>query len=201
MEFDHDAKAGEGCALSAHGGRDAAVRAAEMLDIPSLRRQDAPTISGADSLGDTCRFLHGSGGLQLRLSPKGAAQVRATRASRARRATDATRSALCGFSRARSRSQVRDALAKELYSRLFSWLVDRVNVATCESRDAAAAAGAHARGEIGLLDIFGFEKLERNGLEQFLINYTNETLQQKFCQDVFKSVQSEYESEGIPLVR
>ena len=55
-----------------------------MLDIPSLRRQDAPTISGADSLGDTCRFLNGSGGLQLRLSPKGASQVPRARRALAR---------------------------------------------------------------------------------------------------------------------
>ena len=34
--------------------------------------------------------------------------------------------------------------------------------------------------------------------EQFCINYANEKLQQKFTQDVFASVQAEYEEEGVP---
>jgi hypothetical protein len=52
---------------------------------------------------------------------------------------------------------------------------------------------------IGLLDIFGFESLKNNSFEQLCINYCNETLQQKFCQDVFKTVAKTYEEEGIKL--
>ena len=51
---------------------------------------------------------------------------------------------------------------------------------------------------VNLLDIFGFEHFEHNSFEQFCINYCNEKLQQKFTQDVFATVQQEYEAEGVP---
>ena len=76
---------------------------------------------------------------------------------------------------------------------MFDWLVEKIN-------GTINADAKTVETHIGLLDIFGFESFEHNSFEQLCINYTNETLQQKFCQDVFKSVQSEYESEGIPLV-
>ncbi|RHY33125.1 hypothetical protein DYB32_001959, partial [Aphanomyces invadans] len=53
----------------------------------------------------------------------------------------------------------------------------------------------------GILDIFGFEIFETNSFEQLCINYANEKLQQKFTQDVFKSIQVEYEEEGIPWTK
>jgi len=54
-------------------------------------------------------------------------------------------------------------------------------------------------GVIGLLDIFGFETFEINRFEQLCINYCNEKLQQKFTEDIFRSVQLEYQMEGIAL--
>ena len=44
---------------------------------------------------------------------------------------------------------------------------------------------------------FRFEDFTVNRFEQLCINYANEKLQQKFTQDVFRTVQAEYESEGI----
>ncbi|OQR89449.1 myosin-like protein [Achlya hypogyna] len=83
----------------------------------------------------------------------------------------------------------RDALAKGLYASIFEWLVATIN----GSLENDTAMAHH----IGVLDIFGFEHFQTNSFEQFCINYANEKLQQKFTQDVFKTVQLEYEDEGI----
>ena len=98
----------------------------------------------------------------------------------------------------------RDALAKDLYSRLFDWLVTRLNQVMAASEVAHGSAGggggeggSSIRRMVSLLDIFGFECFEVNRFEQFCINYANERLQQKFIHDVFKAVQSEYNDEGI----
>ncbi|EQC36789.1 hypothetical protein SDRG_05622 [Saprolegnia diclina VS20] len=82
-----------------------------------------------------------------------------------------------------------DALAKAIYSRVFDWLVELINLSL--SNDAKMT------NHIGVLDIFGFEHFKFNSFEQFCINYANEKLQQKFTSDVFKTVQIEYEEEGI----
>ncbi len=77
--------------------------------------------------------------------------------------------------------EARDALAKDVYNNLFSWLVKRMNFTTLPEEDmqpgADLAALAAKRLVVGLLDIFGFEFFDSNSLEQFCINYTNETLQ------------------------
>ncbi|CAM9187182.1 unnamed protein product [Scytosiphon promiscuus] len=84
-----------------------------------------------------------------------------------------------------------DGLAKEIYCRVFDWLVAKIN-------DSMRCAPGGNKGTIDLLDIFGFETFQHNSFEQFCINYANEKLQQKFTQDVFKNVQVEYQEEGIP---
>nr|XP_043636269.1 myosin-9-like isoform X2 [Erigeron canadensis] len=83
----------------------------------------------------------------------------------------------------------RDGLAKTLYSRLFDWLVDKINVSIGQDDKSAYL--------IGVLDIYGFESFNSNSFEQFCINYTNEKLQQHFNQHVFKTEQEEYSKEGI----
>ncbi|GLD95201.1 hypothetical protein PINS_up003843 [Pythium insidiosum] len=88
-------------------------------------------------------------------------------------------------------ADVRDAVAKGLYTQLFDWLVHRINKAICSTKN--------VKSHIGLLDIFGFESFETNSFEQLCINYANEKLQQKFNSDVFKVVQKEYVEEEIPL--
>jgi hypothetical protein len=50
---------------------------------------------------------------------------------------------------------------------------------------------------IGVLDVFGFETLEHNSLEQMLINYANERLQALFTEQVLKAEQDEYAAEGV----
>jgi len=91
-----------------------------------------------------------------------------------------------------------DAFAKEIYSKLFLWLVRALNDATCAELNYEDGMSKNF-GVIGLLDIFGFESFVRNRFEQLCINYANEKLQAKFTEDIFRSVQEEYEFEGIPL--
>ncbi|XP_035228007.1 unconventional myosin-Ie-like [Stegodyphus dumicola] len=82
----------------------------------------------------------------------------------------------------------RDAWAKGLYSRLFDYLVNVVNSAMkTELTDLT----------IGILDIYGFEIFQKNGFEQFCINYVNEKLQQIFIELTLKAEQEEYVQEGI----
>jgi len=83
----------------------------------------------------------------------------------------------------------RDSLTKTLYSRMFDWLVARVNTAVGQDPNAAAV--------VGVLDIYGFEQFKENDFEQFCINLANEKLQQHFNQHVFKMEQIEYEKEQI----
>nr|CCA14389.1 myosinlike protein putative [Albugo laibachii Nc14] len=87
--------------------------------------------------------------------------------------------------------KVRNSIATTLYSHLFRWLVNRVNTSTSRIHSEVAV------NKICLLDIFGFENLEQNSYEQFCINYANEKLQQKFTEDIFKSIQLEYTEEGL----
>jgi myosin-5 len=91
-----------------------------------------------------------------------------------------------------------DAYAKEIYAKLFLWLVRMVNAATCAEENYDGERKTDF-GTIGLLDIFGFESFPINGFEQLCINYANEKLQQKFTKDIFCAVQEEYKFEGIDL--
>ncbi|XP_064257290.1 unconventional myosin-Ia isoform X1 [Passer domesticus] len=84
----------------------------------------------------------------------------------------------------------RDALAKNIYSRLFDWLVNRINASIQVKSD-------KQRKVMGVLDIYGFEIFQDNGFEQFIINYCNEKLQQIFILMTLKEEQEEYVREGI----
>ncbi|KAG6552175.1 hypothetical protein Mapa_006023, partial [Marchantia paleacea] len=83
----------------------------------------------------------------------------------------------------------RDTLAKTIYSRLFDWLVDKVNKSIGQDPDSTTL--------VGVLDIYGFESFKVNSFEQFCINLANEKLQQHFNQHVFKMEQEEYTKEAI----
>ncbi|XP_044349473.1 myosin-17 isoform X9 [Triticum aestivum] len=83
----------------------------------------------------------------------------------------------------------RDGFAKQIYSRLFDWLVNRIN--------ASIGQDPNSDKLIGVLDIYGFESFKTNSFEQLCINFTNEKLQQHFNQNVFKMEQEEYTREQI----
>ncbi|KAL3611086.1 hypothetical protein D5086_002106 [Populus alba] len=83
----------------------------------------------------------------------------------------------------------RDAMAKTVYSRLFDWIVDKINSSIGQDPTATSI--------IGVLDIYGFESFKINSFEQLCINLTNEKLQQHFNQHVFKMEQEESTREEI----
>lgn len=71
----------------------------------------------------------------------------------------------------------RDAFAKAVYDRLFTWIIQKIN-------RAIVVPGSNIQKRfnrvIGVLDIYGFEIFDKNSFEQFCINYCNEKLQQLF---------------------
>ncbi|TRY67144.1 hypothetical protein TCAL_02955 [Tigriopus californicus] len=85
----------------------------------------------------------------------------------------------------------RDALAKGLYARLFDYLVKKTNEAMKMKTKSNGVLN------LGILDIYGFEIFQKNGFEQFCINFVNEKLQQIFIELTLKAEQEEYVQEGI----
>ncbi|NXX88249.1 MYO3B protein, partial [Centropus bengalensis] len=90
-------------------------------------------------------------------------------------------------------ADVRDAMSKALYGRLFSWIVNRINTLLQPDKNINAENGMN----VGILDIFGFENFARNSFEQLCINIANEQIQFYFNQHIFALEQMEYQSEGI----
>uniref|UniRef100_A0A8C9NTJ8 non-specific serine/threonine protein kinase n=1 Tax=Serinus canaria TaxID=9135 RepID=A0A8C9NTJ8_SERCA len=91
-------------------------------------------------------------------------------------------------------ADVRDAMSKALYGRLFSWIVNRINTLLQPDKN---ICNAESGMNVGILDIFGFENFARNSFEQLCINIANEQIQFYFNQHIFALEQMEYQSEGI----
>ncbi|KAH8071637.1 hypothetical protein JL721_4138 [Aureococcus anophagefferens] len=89
-------------------------------------------------------------------------------------------------------ADARDAFAKALYGRCFSWLVETV--------DGALEAGGGITKEtlVGVLDIFGFEVFKQNSFEQLCINLANEKLQKHFNDVIFEGEMAIYKEEEVP---
>ncbi|WKY07999.1 hypothetical protein Q1695_007470 [Nippostrongylus brasiliensis] len=87
------------------------------------------------------------------------------------------------------------ALAKVLYDRLFKWLLEKCNRKIGANTNMMSESVLNSF--IGVLDIAGFEIVQKNSFEQLCINYTNEKLQAFFNHFMFVREQSEYLEEGI----
>eukprot|EP00746_Dinoflagellata_sp_MGD_P162844 gnl/MRDRNA2_/MRDRNA2_90577_c0_seq1.p1 gnl/MRDRNA2_/MRDRNA2_90577_c0~~gnl/MRDRNA2_/MRDRNA2_90577_c0_seq1.p1 ORF type:complete len:1463 (-),score=363.35 gnl/MRDRNA2_/MRDRNA2_90577_c0_seq1:195-4583(-) len=86
------------------------------------------------------------------------------------------------------------ALIKNLYQRLFDKVVSLINA----SFQTHAEEKRDKCNQIGILDIYGFERLQTNSFEQLCINLANERLQQFFVENVLNGEQSLYKREGLP---
>ncbi|XP_033899558.3 myosin-IIIb [Acipenser ruthenus] len=91
-------------------------------------------------------------------------------------------------------ADVRDAMSKALYGRLFSWIVNRINTLLQPDKNICAAESGM---NVGILDIFGFENFQENSFEQLCINIANEQIQFYFNQHIFALEQIEYQNEEI----
>ncbi|XP_077073136.1 myosin-IIIb isoform X2 [Siphateles boraxobius] len=91
-------------------------------------------------------------------------------------------------------TDVRDAMSKALYGRLFSWIVNRINALLQPDTNICTAESGM---NVGILDIFGFENFKKNSFEQLCINIANEQIQFYFNQHIFALEQIEYQSEGV----
>uniref|UniRef100_A0A8B9GMU0 Myosin XVI n=1 Tax=Astyanax mexicanus TaxID=7994 RepID=A0A8B9GMU0_ASTMX len=89
----------------------------------------------------------------------------------------------------------RDLLAKALYGRLFSFLVNNINF-YLQGQDESIGDPAF---EIGILDVFGFEKFQKNSFEQLCVNMLNERIQQYTAEVLFQQEQQECLQEGIAM--
>ncbi|KAJ8930515.1 hypothetical protein NQ314_016677 [Rhamnusium bicolor] len=87
-------------------------------------------------------------------------------------------------------TRIRDILCKTLYSRLFTWLINKIN-------DVIKAKTLGKRKVLGVLDLYGFEVFENNGFEQLMINYCNEKLHQFITAATLKEEQEELIKEGL----
>ncbi|XP_031750921.1 myosin-IIIb isoform X2 [Xenopus tropicalis] len=86
----------------------------------------------------------------------------------------------------------RDSIARGVYSRLFGWIVCKINELLAGDMD----MGKELQ-EIGILDIFGFENFSVNRFEQLCINLANEQLQNFFNHHIFLMEEQHYKEEGM----
>ncbi|XP_066236665.1 unconventional myosin-XVI isoform X1 [Saccopteryx leptura] len=89
----------------------------------------------------------------------------------------------------------RDLLAKSLYSRLFSFLMNSVNCCL-HSQDEPSSTQTL---DIGILDIFGFEDFQKNEFEQLCVNMTNEKMHHYINEVLFLHEQTECLQEGVTM--
>eukprot|EP00392_Amoebophrya_sp_AT5.2_P000357 g357.t1 len=114
---------------------------------------------------------------------------------------DATTSSIKSSRSLLQAEQCLTALRKRLYAELFDLVVARVNQKLNERNNPEDGPPAPAPPSqtkmVGILDIYGFEQLQTNSLEQLCINLANERLQLFFEQNFLKSERELYRKEGL----
>jgi myosin heavy subunit len=89
---------------------------------------------------------------------------------------------------------VRNAVCRVLYDRLFHKIVKIINTHINNDNNTDDLVSMKS---IGVLDIFGFETFNVNGMDQLLINFANEALQNSFNRKLFQNELLIYKDEDI----
>lgn len=84
---------------------------------------------------------------------------------------------------------LRDSIARLLYEGLFNYTINKINIFLAKNPVPEA--------NLNILDIFGFENMSENGLDQFCINWCNEKIYDEFVHRTFDHQKSILNEEGI----
>ncbi|XP_031835481.2 unconventional myosin-XIX isoform X1 [Nomia melanderi] len=81
------------------------------------------------------------------------------------------------------------SIIRHLYDLLFYWILNHTNNALSVKHECSEW--------LGILDIFGFESVNKNGIEQLCVNYANERMQQYFMETYLESSRKYLQEEGF----
>ncbi|XP_076647713.1 unconventional myosin-XIX [Halictus rubicundus] len=81
------------------------------------------------------------------------------------------------------------SIIRHLYDLLFYWVL-------CRANDALSVKREYSQW-LGILDIFGFESFNKNGMEQLCVNYANEKMQQYFMGTYLENSRKHLQEEGF----
>ncbi|XP_076393265.1 LOW QUALITY PROTEIN: unconventional myosin-XIX [Megachile rotundata] len=81
------------------------------------------------------------------------------------------------------------SIIRHMYELLFHWVLNHTNNALCVKHEFFQW--------LGVLDIFGFESFDKNGIEQLCVNYANEKMQQYFIETYVESSRKDLGEEGF----
>jgi myosin heavy subunit len=122
----------------------------------------------------------------------------------------------------KEQSQVaRDSIVKQIYKYMFDYIVEEINwkleVLSNKIKEEVDGRENSAKKKklspnpntneyndlrsLLILDIFGFDALDKNSINQLCLNYANDAMQDQFTQFVFKSEMEEYTREGLSFSR
>ncbi|CAK9799279.1 Unconventional myosin-XIX [Anthophora quadrimaculata] len=81
------------------------------------------------------------------------------------------------------------SIIRHIYDLLFRWILNHIN-------DTLSLQQEYSQW-LGILDIFGFESFDKNGIEQLCVNYANEKMQQYFIESYVENSHKDLQEEGF----